>query len=96
MGLILADVGEMALYGPGLDLEVPTTPAGPDVDCSTLMPLVELEPSAGVVVRRMAGLSPMIVLQESVDTGCAGRVWSEMFGGGKDYLRQPEPRSTTP
>jgi hypothetical protein len=45
-GLILSDVGEMAIYGPGLDLDVPMTPAVPDVTAD-LDSLVDLEPSAG-------------------------------------------------
>jgi hypothetical protein len=81
-GLILADVGEMALYGPGLDLEVPTTPAEPDVTAD-LDSLVELEPSAGSSCAEWQDYA-LIVLQESVDVAALADL-GEMFGGDKDY-----------
>jgi hypothetical protein len=82
-GLILSDVGEMALFGPGLDLEVPTTPAGPDVTAD-LDSLVELEPPAGSSCDEWADFG-VVVLRESVDTAALASLM-EMFGGDKAYL----------
>jgi hypothetical protein len=81
-GLILSDVGEMAIYGPGLDLEVPTTPAGPDISAD-IDSLGELEPSAGASCAEWQDFA-VNVLRESVDLAALSTLL-EMFGGDKDY-----------
>ena len=64
-GLILADVGEMVVFGPGLDLDVPTTPAGPDVSAD-LDSLIELAPAAGAQCDEWEEFA-VAVVHESVD-----------------------------
>jgi hypothetical protein len=82
-GLILSDVGEMAVFGPGLDLDVPVSSAPPDV-VADLDALAALEPAADAPCDDWEALA-VAALRESVDVAAQSTLL-EMFTGDDAYL----------
>ncbi len=82
-GLILADVAEMALFGPGLDFEAPTTSPGPGVEVD-LDALADSEPTGAASCDEWEDFA-VSVIGESVDLAALTSP-EEMFGGDKAYL----------